>query len=60
MSRDRYPARRTGRQAILTLPGRIEVSNAGRIREELLLVINRGAIAQQESADGAIAKGVRA
>jgi hypothetical protein len=36
------------------------VSNAGRIREELLLVINRGAIAQQESADGAIAKGVRA
>jgi hypothetical protein len=58
MSRDRYPAQWTGRQA--TLPGRSEVSNAGRIREELLLVINRGAIAQQESADGAIAKGVRA
>jgi hypothetical protein len=60
MSRDRYPVRWRGRPAISTLPGRIEVSSAGRIREELLLIINRGAIAQQESADGAIAKGVRA
>ena len=44
MSRDSYPARWAGRQAIVTRPRRIEASNAGRIREELLLVINRGAI----------------
>ena len=37
MSRDRYPVRWTGRPTISTLPGRIEVSNSGRIREELLL-----------------------
>lgn len=44
MSRDSYPARWAGRQAIVTRPRRIEASNAGRIREELLLVINRDAI----------------
>ena len=35
----------TGRQAVITLPEHIDVSNAGQIREELLSVINRGATA---------------
>lgn len=34
----------TGRRAVVTLPVHIEVSDAGRIREELLSVINRGAV----------------
>ena len=33
------------RQAIVTLPEQIDVTNAGQIREELLLVINQGAAA---------------
>jgi anti-anti-sigma factor len=40
---DIYPVRWAGRQAIVALPGHIDVSNAGQIREELLSVINRGA-----------------
>ena len=43
--KDTYPARWTGGQAIVTLPEQIDVSNAGQIREELLVVINRGAAA---------------
>jgi anti-sigma B factor antagonist len=39
---DTYPVRWAGRQAIVTLPEYIDVSNAGQIREELLSVINRG------------------
>lgn len=35
----------TGRQAAVTLPERVDASNAGQIREELLSVINRGATA---------------
>jgi hypothetical protein len=38
-----YPVRCAGRQAIVTLPEHIDVSNTGQIREELLSVINRGA-----------------
>jgi anti-anti-sigma factor len=41
--RDIYPVQWTGRQAVVTLPEHIDVSNAGQIREELLSVINRGA-----------------
>jgi len=41
--RDSYPVQWTGRQAVITLPEHIDVSNAGPIREELLWVINRGA-----------------
>ncbi len=33
----------TGRQAVVSLPEHVDVSNAGQIREELLSVINRGA-----------------
>ncbi len=40
---DVYPVRWTGQQALVALPEDIDVSNAGRIREELLSVINRGA-----------------
>ena len=32
-----------GRQAIVTLPEQIDVTNAGQIRDQLLIVINRGA-----------------
>jgi anti-anti-sigma factor len=43
MLTDVCPVRWTGRQAVITLPEHIDVSNAGPIREELLSVINRGA-----------------
>jgi anti-anti-sigma factor len=43
--KDNYPVRWLGRQAVVTLPEHIDVSNAGLIREELLSVINRGAAA---------------
>jgi len=38
-----YPVRCAGRQAIVSLPGHIEVPNTGQILGELLSVINRGA-----------------
>ena len=40
---DIYPARWAGKQAVVTLPEDIDVSNAGQIREQLLSVINCGA-----------------
>ena len=42
---DTFPLWWAGRQAVLTLPEHITVSNAGQIREELLAVINGGAAA---------------
>ena len=42
---DAYPVEWTGRQAAVTLPEHVDVSNADQIREELLSVINRGAAA---------------
>ena len=44
-NQDIYPVRWMDRQAIVTLPEQIDVTNAGQIREELLLVINHGAAA---------------
>jgi len=44
-NQDTYPVRWMGRQAIVALPEQIDVTNAGQIREELLLVINQGAAA---------------
>ena len=44
MISDAYPVRWTGRQAVVLLPEHIGLSNAGLVREELLSVINRGAI----------------
>ena len=43
MSKDSYPVRWTGGQAVVTLPEHIDTVNAGQIREELLTLINRGA-----------------
>jgi anti-sigma B factor antagonist len=40
---DLYPVEWADRQAVVTLPEHIGVSNAGQVREELLSVINRGA-----------------
>jgi anti-anti-sigma factor len=38
------PVQWAGRQAVVTLPEQVDVSNAGQIRDELLSVINRGAV----------------
>ncbi len=43
MVEDIYPVRWAGKQAVVTLPEDIDLSNAGQIREQLLTVINRGA-----------------
>ena len=43
MSDDIYPVQWMGPQAVVALPEHIDVSNAGQIREQLLLVINSGA-----------------
>ena len=43
MHEDIYPVRWAGKQAIVTLPEDIDLSNADQIREQLLTVINRGA-----------------
>lgn len=39
-----YPVQWTGEQAVVTLPEHIDVSNADQVREELLTLINRGAV----------------
>jgi anti-anti-sigma factor len=38
-----YPVRWTGRQAVVPVPEHLDVSNAGQLSEQLLLLINRGA-----------------
>jgi anti-anti-sigma regulatory factor len=38
------PVRWTGRQAVVTLPEHIDRSNADEVRDELLRIINRGAV----------------
>jgi anti-anti-sigma factor len=43
MPEDAFPVQWTGRQAVVTLPEHIDVSNVGEFRERLLSVINRGA-----------------
>ena len=43
MVEDIYPVRWAAKQAVVTLPDDIDVSNADQIREQLLTVINRGA-----------------
>ncbi len=43
MPEDTCPVQWTGRQAVVTLPQHIDGSNAGRIREQLLWIIDRGA-----------------
>jgi anti-sigma B factor antagonist len=43
VSKNPRPVRWLGRRAVVTLPGHIDASNAGQIRDALLSVINRGA-----------------
>jgi anti-anti-sigma factor len=43
MPDDLFPVTWTGRQAIVTFPEQVDFSNAGRLRDRLLSVINRGA-----------------
>jgi anti-anti-sigma factor len=38
------PVRWTGQQAVVTLPECLDRSNAGQVREQLLLTVNRGAV----------------
>jgi anti-anti-sigma factor len=38
-----FPVQWTGRQAVVTLPEHIDVTNVAQLREQLLLLINRGA-----------------
>ena len=45
MTEDTCPVRWINRQAVMTLPEHIDRSNADRVREQLLLVINHGAVA---------------
>ena len=44
MFRDIYPVQWAGERVIVTLPEHIDVSNADQVREELLTLINRGAV----------------
>ena len=43
MPDDMFPVTWAGRQAIVTFPGQVDVSNIGQLRDRLLSVINRGA-----------------
>ena len=44
MSGERYPVLWIGQVAVVTLPAEIDVTNADPIREELLAVLNQGAV----------------
>jgi anti-anti-sigma factor len=45
MVEEPYPVRWTGRLVVVALPDRMDLSNASQISEELLSLVNRGAIA---------------
>ena len=44
MPDDLFPATWTGRRAIVSFPGQVDISNVDQLRDRLLSVINRGAI----------------
>ena len=44
MSRERYPVLWIGQVAVVTLPPEIDVTNADTVREDLLSVMNQGAV----------------
>jgi anti-sigma B factor antagonist len=44
VSQERYPVLWTGQTAVVTLPAEIDIGNADEIREELLSVLNQGAV----------------
>jgi len=43
MPDDQFPVEWTGRRAVVTFPGYVDISNVGQLRDRLLSVINRGA-----------------
>jgi anti-sigma B factor antagonist len=43
VSHEHYPVTWTGRTAVVTLPAEIDITNADRVREDLLSVVNQGA-----------------
>src|SRR5437016_4003754 len=43
MADDLFPATWTGRRAIVSFPGQVDISNVDQLRDRLLSVINRGA-----------------
>ena len=43
MADDLFPATWTGRHAIVSFPGQVDISNVDQLRDRLLSVINRGA-----------------
>src|SRR5712691_10309647 len=44
VSRERYPVLWIGQVAVVTLPPEIDVTNADMVREDLLSVMNQGAV----------------
>ncbi|HLN66536.1 MAG TPA: STAS domain-containing protein [Streptosporangiaceae bacterium] len=44
MSREHYPVLRIGQTAVITLPPEIDIVNADQVREDLLWLINQGAV----------------
>lgn len=44
MSQERYPVLWIGQVAVVTLPAEIDVTNADAVREDLLSVLNQGAV----------------
>ncbi len=44
MSREHYPVLRIGQTAVITLPAEIDITNADQVREDLLWVLNQGAV----------------
>lgn len=44
MSQERYPVLWIGQVAVITLPAEIDVTNADAVREDLLAVLNHGAV----------------
>jgi anti-sigma B factor antagonist len=44
MSREHYPVLWIGHTAVITLPAEIDITNADQVREDLLLVLNQGAV----------------
>jgi anti-sigma B factor antagonist len=44
VSREHYPVLWTGQSAVVSLPAEMDITNADQIREDLLSVLNRGAV----------------
>jgi anti-sigma B factor antagonist len=44
MSQDRFPVLWIGQVAVMTLPAEIDITNADMVREDLLSIVNQGAV----------------